>query len=129
MKLIRQGSIKVNDVLLVLDEKDAKAWHIDCASKRFGITGTYGYEVDRHDDHIYEIILYEHEGTLYKDEEHDGATIFELPVVGDEWMMMLDSAKYSAYVVIYRWDREKAEIVWERPGLWEERAARSTQNV
>lgn len=101
---IREGAIRVNDIVQVIDLDDVKVYEVDLHSKYPGPIG-YGWL----DDETITVMLYADEQTLGVNEgvRDDPTDLkFELPGDLDEWQVVAEGSRYTVQIVFYRRDSQ-----------------------
>lgn len=105
---VKQGSVIISDVDMIIDHEDVKIIHVDCASKYFEASGYPGYGNEAPELH-----LWAGERTLKSRAVTEPSKIIfeELP----GWQMIISGGKYSRRVVLYK-DPGVKDMLYTREG-------------
>lgn len=103
---IEPGQIKISEdgVWLVIDEENVKVWEIDLESKYPSLLPAYVNNSEG--GHGYEVYIVADEDTIKIDDETEKTTKFVIHGLERGWFFMVDGARYTVRIVMYRYPKE-----------------------
>ena len=108
---VEQGSIAVNDVSVIRQDRGLLVLEVDCHSKYPEILGYYCAE---HPSGT-EVLIYPGEHTLWK-RDTEQPTVIRLPEHVKGWDIQATAARYTVRIVC--WKPGKAHQIWRSKEEW-----------